>query len=115
VTALAIGTVLYVVYLTLLGLCLGALACLCPDAAQRLWRCRPDQHPDHLSPGSDRRAPGLGSALISVNLFLSGGLSAILFAIGTRFSDYSGTSMLGALAGMCGLGLLLFFERRKRR
>jgi SET family sugar efflux transporter-like MFS transporter len=58
--------------------------------------------------------PGLGSSLISVNLFLSGGLSAILFAIGTRFSDYSGTSMLGALAGMIGLGLMLYLDGRGR-
>jgi SET family sugar efflux transporter-like MFS transporter len=59
--------------------------------------------------------PGLGSALISVNIFMSAGLSALLFAIGTGISDYSGTAVIGAVAGMCGLGLLLFFERRKRR
>ena len=110
VTALAISAGLYAVYLTLLGLASApwhvyALTLLSAFAAAALISIPITYIQDLIS---DR--PGLGSSLISVNLFLSGGLSAILFAIGTRFSDYSGTSMLGALAGVTGLGLLLFLD-----
>ncbi|MBB4066223.1 MFS transporter [Gellertiella hungarica] len=56
--------------------------------------------------------PGLGSALISVNTFVSSGLSALLFAAGTGLSSYPGTAILSSLAGAGGVGLLLFLERR---
>jgi hypothetical protein len=59
--------------------------------------------------------PGLGSALISVNIFLSAGLSALLFAIGTGVGGYSGTAIIGAVAGLSGLFLLLFFDGTIRR
>ncbi|ACM39224.1 MULTISPECIES: MFS transporter [Rhizobium/Agrobacterium group] len=54
---------------------------------------------------------GLGSSLIAVNIFLSGGLNSLLFAFGTGVSNYSGTAMLGALAGFCGILLLLILEK----
>ncbi|MDQ0456459.1 MFS transporter [Rhizobium paknamense] len=56
---------------------------------------------------------GLGSSLIAVNVFLSGGLSSLLFALGTAISDYSGTARLGALSGLCGIALLLWLDGRQ--
>ncbi|WP_082352399.1 MFS transporter [Rhizobium sp. AAP43] len=53
---------------------------------------------------------GLGSSLIAVNIFVSGGLSSLLFATGTSLSDYSGTALIGALAGLCGVALLWFLD-----
>ena len=54
---------------------------------------------------------GLGSSLIAVNIFISGGLASLLFALGTSISDYAGTAMISALAGFCGVGLLWFLDR----
>jgi MFS transporter, SET family, sugar efflux transporter len=110
VTALAAGTALYAVYLALLGYStvpwhVYALTPLSAFAAAALISIPITYIQDLIA---DR--PGLGSSLISVNLFLSGGLSAILFALGTRFSDYSGTSLLGALAGMAGFALLIYLD-----
>ncbi len=112
VTALAAGTALYAVYLTLLGFSSApwhvyALTPLSAFAAAALISIPITYIQDLIA---DR--PGLGSSLISVNLFLSGGLSAILFALGTRFSDYSGTSELGACAGMLGCALLIYLDGR---
>ena len=53
---------------------------------------------------------GLGSSLIAVNIFLSGGLSSLLFAAGTGISDYSGTAILGAAAGLGGIALLVALD-----
>jgi SET family sugar efflux transporter-like MFS transporter len=115
VTALAIGTVIYVAYLLMLGFASApwhvyALTVVSGIGAAALISIPITYLQDLIA-----ERPGLGSALISVNIFLSAGLSALLFAIGTGISDYSGTAVIGAVAGMCGLGLLLFFERRKRR
>ena len=115
VTALAIGTVIYVAYLFMLGFASApwhvyALTVVSGIGAAALISIPITYLQDLIA-----ERPGLGSALISVNIFLSAGLSALLFAIGTGISDYSGTAVIGAVAGMCGLGLLLFFERRKRR
>jgi len=115
VTALAAGTVLYAVYLALLSFSSApwhvyALTPLSAFAAAALISIPITYIQDLIA---DR--PGLGSSLISVNLFLSGGLSAILFALGTRFSDYSGTSLLGALAGMAGFVLLIYLDGRGAR
>ena len=57
--------------------------------------------------------PGLGSSLISVNIFVSSGLSALLFAVGTGISSYPGTAFLSALAGAAGIALLLYLERKR--
>lgn len=115
VTALAIGTIIYVSYLLLLGLASApwhvyALTLVSGIGAAALISIPITYLQDLIS-----ERPGLGSALISVNIFLSAGLSALLFAIGTGISSYSGTAVIGAVAGMFGLGLLLFFERGKRR
>ncbi|MQB19424.1 MFS transporter [Agrobacterium tumefaciens] len=58
------------------------------------------------------RRAGLGSSLIAVNIFLGGGLSSLLFSVGTAVSDYSHTAMLGAFAGLCGVALLGFLHKR---
>jgi SET family sugar efflux transporter-like MFS transporter len=115
VIALASGTALYAIYLALLGFASApwqvyALTPLSAFAAAALISIPITYIQDLIA---DR--PGLGSSLISVNLFLSGGLSAILFALGTRFSDYSGTSLLGALAGMFGFALLLYLDGASAR
>jgi MFS family permease len=115
VTALAIGTVIYVAYLLLLGFASApwhvyALTLISGIGAAALISIPITYLQDLIA-----ERPGLGSALISVNIFLSAGLSALLFAIGTGVSSYSGTAVIGAVAGMSGLGLLLFFERDKRR
>jgi len=114
VMALAIGTVIYVVYLVLLGLASApwhvyALTLISGIGAAALISIPITYLQDLIA-----ERPGLGSALISVNIFMSAGLSALLFAIGTAVSNYSGTALIGAAAGLLGLGLLLFFEKAGR-
>lgn len=57
------------------------------------------------------RRAGLGSSLIAVNIFLSGGLSAIMFSVGTSIGGYAGTSMFGAVAGLLGILVLGLLRR----
>jgi predicted MFS family arabinose efflux permease len=106
--------VIYIVYLVLLGLASApwhvyALTLISGVGAAALISIPITYLQDLIA-----ERPGLGSALISVNIFLSAGLSALLFAIGTAVSNYSGTALIGAAAGLLGLGLLLFFERVRR-
>jgi MFS transporter, SET family, sugar efflux transporter len=61
---------------------------------------------------SDRA--GLGSSLIAVNIFVSGGLSSLMFALGTAISDYAGTAILSAVAGLTGVVLLWVLDRPGR-
>lgn len=115
VTALAIGTIIYIVYLLLLGHAsapwhLYALTLISGVGAAALISIPITYLQDLIA-----ERPGLGSALISVNIFLSAGLSALIFAIGTGTSSYSGTAIVGAVAGFAGLAMLLFFERARRR
>ncbi len=86
VTALAIGTIIYVVYLVLLGFAAApwhvyALTLISGIGAAALISIPITYLQDLIA-----ERPGLGSALISVNIFLSAGLSALLFAIGTGVS-----------------------------
>ncbi|EPE94669.1 MFS transporter [Rhizobium grahamii] len=115
VKALAIGTIIYVVYLLLLGFAVTpwhvyALTLLSGIGAAALISIPITYLQDLIA-----ERPGLGSALISVNIFLGAGLSALLFAFGTGVSGYSGTAVTGAVAGMIGLGMLWFFDGRERR
>ncbi|MEZ2221807.1 MFS transporter [Rhizobium sp. RCC_161_2] len=115
VTALAIGTVIYVIYLLLLALAsapwhLYALTLISGIGAAALISIPITYLQDLIA-----ERPGLGSALISVNIFLSAGLSALLFAIGTAMSSYSGTAVIGAVAGLIGLAMLLYFDGARRR
>ncbi|OCP15454.1 MULTISPECIES: MFS transporter [unclassified Ensifer] len=112
--ALALGTVIYIGYMVLLALSsapwhIYALTLISAFGAAALITI-PITYLQELI--ADR--PGLGSSLISVNIFMSGGLCAALFALGTRISDYSGTALLGGLGGLAGLGLLLFLEGGNR-
>lgn len=59
--------------------------------------------------------PGLGSSLISVSVFISNGVAATIFAIGTTLTDYSGTAQIAALAGLGAIGFLLVLESSKRQ
>ena len=56
--------------------------------------------------------PGLGSSLIAVNMFMSGGVAAILFAIGTAVTDYSGTALFGAVCGLVAAVAMLALDGR---
>ncbi|MDX0443799.1 MFS transporter [Sinorhizobium medicae] len=110
VNALALGTAIYVVNMALLGLSaerwhIYALTLVSAFGAAALISI-PITYLQELI--ADR--PGLGSSLISVNIFLGAGLGAALFALGTRISDYSGTALLSSLAGVAGLSLLLFLD-----
>ena len=114
ITALAMGTVIYVAYLLLLGFAsaswhLYALTVISGVGAAALISIPITYLQDLIA-----ERPGLGSALISVNIFVSAGLGALLFAIGTAVSGYSGTAIIGAVAGLMGLALLLLFDRAKR-
>ncbi len=59
--------------------------------------------------------PGLGSSLISVNIFVSSGMSAMLFAAGTAYGSYPGTALLSAFAGALGIVLLLRLDGGRRQ
>ena len=115
VTALAIGTAIYVTYLALLGFASApwhvyALTLVSGAGAAALISIPITYLQDLIA-----ERPGLGSALISVNLFLSAGMSAVLFALGTAISSYSGTALIGAGAGTLGMLLLLLLDGAKRR
>ncbi|WP_330217727.1 MFS transporter [Allorhizobium undicola] len=55
--------------------------------------------------------PGLGSSLIAINIFASAGFGSLLFAAGTSLSTYSGTALLAAFAGLCGIAALIYLEK----
>ncbi|MCZ4093787.1 MFS transporter [Sinorhizobium psoraleae] len=115
IDALVIGTTIYVVYMALLGFSsrpwhIYALTLISGFGAAALISIPITYLQDLIA---DR--PGLGSSLIAVNIFLGGALSAALFALGTRISDYSGTALLGAAAGIAGGALLLFLDGARRR
>lgn len=112
--ALALGTVIYIGYMVLLGFSTAtwhiyALSLISAFGAAALITI-PISYLQELI--ADR--PGLGSSLIAVNIFLSGGLCAGLFALGTRISNYSGTALLGGAAGLAGLVLLLVLDGNRK-
>ncbi len=110
--ALAAGTLIYAVYLLLLAFAsepwhLYVLTLISGIGAASLISVPITYLQDLIA---DR--PGLGSALISVNIFLSAGVSALLFAGGTAITTYSGTAVVGAFSGLAGAAWLLFLDRR---
>ncbi|RVO86567.1 MFS transporter, partial [Sinorhizobium meliloti] len=114
IDALALGTAIYVLNMALLGLSterwhIYALTLISAFGAAALISI-PITYLQELI--ADR--PGLGSSLISVNVFLGAGFGAALFALGTRISDYSGAALLSSLAGIAGLLLLLFLDGDRR-
>ncbi|WP_087002427.1 MFS transporter [Rhizobium sullae] len=114
VTALVTGTIIYAAYLLLLGLAserwhVYALTVISGIGAAALISIPITYLQDLIA-----ERPGLGSALISVNIFLSAGVSALVFAIGSFITTYSGTSIIGALFGISGIGLLMYCNTRLR-
>ena len=60
-----------------------------------------------------RDRPGLSASLLSVNMFLGGGLGAGVFALGTEIGGYTATAILSGGIGVIGAGLLMLLERRE--
>lgn len=56
--------------------------------------------------------PGLGSSLISVNLFLSNGISALVFGLGAAIVGYSDIALIAAALGVVAVLALLVFARQ---
>ncbi|MBX4926535.1 MFS transporter [Rhizobium binae] len=111
-TALAAGTVIYALFLGLLGFAsepwhLYALTLLAGIGAAAIISIPITYLQDLIA---DR--PGLGSALISVNVFASAGIGALVFAAGTWATGYSGTAMLSAVTGLSGIATLGLLQRR---
>lgn len=115
VTALAIGASVYVVYLTLLGFASAPWHVYALTLISGIGAAAVISIPITYLQDLIAERPGLGSALISVNIFISAAFSALLFAIGTAVSSYSGTAFIGALAGVIGLAMHLYFDRLGRR
>jgi MFS family permease len=59
--------------------------------------------------------PGLGSSLIAVNIFLGAGIGSFIFAVGTKITDYSGTSIFSAMIGIAGIVMLFGLDGKGRR
>lgn len=114
VTALAIGTAIYVVYLIMLGFASTSWHVYALTLPSGVGAAALISIPITYLQDLIEERPGLGSALISVNIFMSAGLSALLFAIGTEVSGYSGTALLGAAFGAIGIALLLYFDGARR-
>jgi predicted MFS family arabinose efflux permease len=115
VHVLAAGTLIYCLYLTLLGFASApwhvyALVLISACGAAALLSVPITYLQDLIA---DR--PGLGSSLISVSSFMSNGVGALIFAVGTTTIDYSGTAILAAMVGLCAIGMLLFLESSKRQ
>jgi MFS family permease len=113
VHVLAAGALIYCAYLALVSLATApwqiyALAIINACGAAAILSVPITYMQDLIA---DR--PGLGSSLLSVNAFVSNGLAAAIFAIGTSFTSYSGTALLGAGIGMVGIVLLLIVESGK--
>ncbi len=113
VRALALGAGLYAAYLILQGLAterwhVYAQTLISGFAAAAIISLPITYLQDLIA---DR--PGLGSSLIAVNIFLSAGLSAGIFALGTSIGDYGFASILGAIVGCLGIILLLVLETGK--
>ena len=111
---LALGTLIYCVYLALLGFAsvpwhIYALVPINACGTAAILSIPITYMQDLIA---DR--PGLGSSLISVNTFVANGLSAAIFATGTSFTSYSGTAQFAAAIGLVSIGLLLFLERNPR-
>ncbi len=104
VKALATGAVLYALYMVLQGLITAtwqayALTLLSGFAAACIISM-PITYLQNLIASR----PGLGSSLIAVNIFLSAGLSALIFAVGTQLGGYGSASILGGVIGLAGRG-----------
>lgn len=114
VHVLASGTMLYCLYLVLLGFAtapwqLYALLGLNACGAAAILSLPITYLQDLIA---DR--PGLGSSLISLNTFIGIGVAAGIFALGTAVTDYSGTAFVGAAVGIVAIVILLYLESGSR-
>jgi len=114
VHVLAFGTVLYCLYMVLLGFAtapwqLYALLGLNACGAAAILSLPITYLQDLIA---DR--PGLGSSLISLNTFIGIGVAAGIFALGTAVTDYSGTAFVGAVVGIASIVILLYLESGSR-
>jgi MFS family permease len=112
VAALGAGTCVYAVFLLLLGFVtqpwqLYALIPVAGIGAAAIISIPITYLQDLIA-----NRPGLGSALISVNIFVSAGIAAIILALGTASVGYSGTAMIEAAAAIIGVALLVYLQRR---
>ncbi|KZM50112.1 MFS transporter [Labrenzia sp. OB1] len=113
VQTIGAGSVLYAAYLVLLGQSSSPMhiyaLCFISGLGAAAIISLPITYLQELIPD----LAGLGSSLISVNLFVSAGFSAMFFALGTYVSDYAGTSILGGLAGLVGVALVYGLDGRR--
>lgn len=110
---LVAGTVLYAAYLMLVSFATApwqiyALLPLNACGAAAIL-CLPISYIQDMI--ADR--PGLGSSLLAVNTFLSGGMGALLFAIGTGFGTYPDTARLDAVSALAAIAIMLALESRR--
>jgi MFS transporter, SET family, sugar efflux transporter len=111
VLTLTLGSVFYCSYLLLLGFATTPLHIYMLTLIAGLGAAAIISVPISYLQNLIADRAGLGSSLIAVNMFLSGGLNSLVFALGTKIGDYSFTAKLGALVGFCGIGLMLLMEK----
>ena len=111
-TAIAASALLYCLYMVILGLADSPSTVYWLTPLSGLGAAGIISLPITYLQNLISRRAGLGSSLIAVNIFLAGGLSSLLFSLGTAISNYSHTAMLSAFAGLCGVALLGFLHTR---
>ncbi|WP_180899573.1 MFS transporter [Martelella soudanensis] len=108
-----IGTVIYALYLFLLGHITAVWQAYALTGIAGLGAAAIISIPVTYLQNLIAHKAGLAASLISVNMFASAGIAAAQFALGTRVTDYAGTAILSAAAGFAG-GLLVFYLDRRR-
>lgn len=111
---LATGAVIYAVYLVLQGFATAPWHIYAQTVISGLGAAAIISIPITYLQNLIADRPGLGSSLIAVNIFLSAGVGSLVFAIGTYFSDYAGTSILGAVFGLAGIIMLFVLDGKGR-
>jgi MFS family permease len=107
---LATGAIVYAVYLVLQGFATAPWHIYAQTVISGLGAAAIISIPITYLQNLIADRPGLGSSLIAVNIFLSAGVGSLVFAIGTYFSDYAGTSILGAVFGLGGIVMLFVLD-----
>ncbi|AJY46329.1 MFS transporter [Martelella endophytica] len=110
VVTLVIGTVIYTIYLFLLGNVTAPWQAYALTVIAALGAAAIISIPVTYLQNLIADKPGLGSSLISVNMFSSAGIGAGLFALGTHISNYAGAAILAAFAGFVGAALVLYLD-----
>lgn len=110
--AIAASALLYCIYMVMLGLADNPTTVYLLTPLSGLGAAGIISLPITYLQNLISRRAGLGSSLIAVNIFLAGGLSSLLFSLGTAISNYSHTAILSAFAGLCGVALLGFLHKR---